>query len=81
MDKNNVNEISKDLKNEVAKLEKALNKFADDITLLQVGNGASPYWEGPSAYRSLKSCLAHYDHNKKLLDNLTKCSDYLEKVK
>lgn len=76
-----VDEISKDLKNEISKLEKSLNKFVDDVVILQVGNGASPYWEGSTAYKLLKSCLAQSDHNKKLLDNITKCSNNLDKVK
>ena len=66
-------DIAKDLKNELDKLEKALDKLSDDLTILQVGNGVSPYWEGPLAYKSIKSGLAHCDHDRKLYDNLLKC--------
>ena len=68
--------LSLELKNEVARLKTLLDKFEKNIELLQNGE----IWNGANACDVNKSLLGHYDHNKKLLSKLEKCSETLESV-
>lgn len=72
-----VKDLSKRLNDEVLKFKKALTKLEKDVDMMQRGDGITPFWNGKSACDWTKSCLAHIDHDKVLLDHLEKCSDYL----
>lgn len=72
-----VKDLSKRLNDEVIKFKKALTKLEKDVDMMQRGDGVTPFWNGKSACDWTKSCLAHIDHDKVLLDHLEKCSDYL----
>lgn len=72
-----VKDLSKHLSDEVLKFKKALIKLEKDVNMMQNGDGYTPFWNGKSACDWTKSCLAHIDHDKVLLEHLEKCSDYL----
>lgn len=72
--------LSMELRTELLKLENALNKLDDNLVLLQNNESMQSVWTGVNAYTSIKGCLAHSDHDKNLLKNLCKCSDYLESL-
>ena len=72
-----VKDLSKRLNDEVIKFKKALTKLEKDVDMMQRGDGVTAFWNGKSACDWTKSCLAHIDHDKVLLDHLEKCSDYL----
>ena len=75
--KSQIKELSKQLSDEVLKFQKALFKLERDINMMQNGDGVTPFWNGKAACDWTKSCLAHIDHDKVLLEHLEKCSDYL----
>ena len=68
--------LSLELQAEVLKYKNLLNKLETNIGLLQTGVN----WNGVNAYEVNQSLLGHFDHDKTLLKNLEKCSDYLSTV-
>lgn len=72
--------LALELKTEVTKFQNALSQLETDLGLLQSGDAGKAYWSGPGAYTFTKSCLGNLDHDKNLLKNVTKCSEYLEKI-
>lgn len=75
-----LNILALELKTEVTKFQNALSQLETDLGLLQSGDAGKAYWSGPGAHTFLKSCLGNLDHDKNLLKNLNKCSEYLEKL-
>ena len=61
------------LKAQAASLEK-------EISLLQRGDDSGSYWKGKNAYSSIEKCLNQIDSNRNLIDNLKKCSLYLDSL-
>lgn len=72
--------LAKELDAEVSKFQKALKQLQKDVEDLQKGDADGPYWNGQLAYNWVKTCLAHIDHDKVLLDHLDNCSDYLNSI-
>ena len=68
--------LSLELQAEVLKYKNLLNNLETNIGLLQTGVN----WNGANAYEVNQSLLGHFDHDKTLLKNLEKCSDYLSTV-
>ena len=68
--------LSVELKKEVEKLKKVLNKLETNIGLLQTGAN----WNGANAYEVNQALVGHFDHDKTLLSKLEKCSETLESV-
>lgn len=75
--KKNDNFIS-EIELEINKLKNAIFQLESDIDKLQNGNDLNAYWNGKNSYNWYLSALANIDHNKKLLENLYKCYDYLK---
>lgn len=72
--------LAMELKAEVVKLENALAQFETDIGLLQGAKKDELYWDGEGAYKFLKASNSHFEHDSVLVNNLNKCSDYLESI-
>lgn len=72
--------LARELKIEILKLENALSQLDADLNLLQNGDFNEVYWNGPGAYSFIKSCLGYCDHNKYLLKQVSKCSDYINSL-
>ena len=68
--------LSLELQSEVARLKTLLDKLEKNIGLLQNGE----IWNGSNACDVNQSLLGHYDHDKKLLMKLEKCSEQLETI-
>ncbi len=75
-----IKKVSNDLKVEIKKITDALDKMEKDVSILEAGDDNGPYWNGNTAYTVIKNCLVQLDHNRALLKNLTKCSDYLDSL-
>lgn len=73
---NSVEEISSKLSNEINSLSDSLQKLEDEMKIMQTGN-----WNGEKAYHSVQDCLEQIDYNKNLVEELKKCSNYLETLK
>lgn len=69
--------LALELETEVLKLKTSLDNLESRLVQLQVGDNNEPYWNGKNAYEFHKSALGHLDHDKNLLSNLEKCSDYI----
>lgn len=69
--------LALELEAEVLKLKTTLDSLESDLVQLQLGDSNEPYWNGKNAYDFHKSALGNLDHNRNLLTNLEKCSDYL----
>ena len=81
MEKNvDLKKVSLELDKEISKLNKSLSKLETDIGLLQFGNNKMPYWNGANAYDVVVSSTGHFYHDKKLLVNIEKCTDYISKL-
>ncbi len=80
MNKSEVEALSFELKAEVLKLENALRKLELDLGIIQTGNSDGPYWNGENAYLFTRNCSGHFDHDRALLENLHKCSDFVESL-
>ena len=72
--------LALELEAEVLKLKTALEGLETDLVQLQLGDNNEPYWNGKNAYDFYKSSLGHLDHDKTLLTNLEKCSDYINSI-
>ncbi len=72
-----VEALALELKAEVLKLKNALTKLELDLGLLQTGNSDGPFWDGENAYLFMRNCSGNFDHNRVLLENLEKCSEYV----
>jgi hypothetical protein len=70
--------LAKDLDSEISKFNRAVKALSNDVDELQKGDEDGPYWNGQLACTWVKSCLAHIDHDKVLLDHLDNCYDYLD---
>ena len=82
MKKNKMSDTEKktlalELQKEISKLETAVYKLETDIITLQSGDKNGPYWNGSNAYDALSACVGHLEHNKTLVDNVKKCSEYI----
>lgn len=77
IDENEVKSLSLELQSEIFKLKNYLAKFETNIGLLQAGNRGKPFWNGSNAYATISACIGHFYHDRTLLSNLGKCSDYL----
>ena len=72
--------LSLELQKEVMVLRQGLNLLKENIDLLQNGDSKGLFWNGENALNISKSLLGHYDHDKVLLDNVLKCSEYLDSL-
>ncbi len=72
--------LALELESELAKLKATLDNMESDLVQLQLGDNNGPYWNGKNAYDFHKSALGHLDHDRNLLNNLEKCSDYLNSI-
>lgn len=77
LDLEEVKTLSLELQMEISKLKSSLYKLETDIGLLQSGDNNGPYWNGSNAYDVITSCIGHFEHDKNLISNLEKCSDYV----
>lgn len=75
---NDLTLLSNSLKTELLQLEIALAKLETDIAICQTGSDKGPYWNGLNAYGFYKSSIGFFEHDKNLLKNLKKCSEYLD---
>ena len=73
---NSLEEISSELSDEIDVLSDSLQKLEKDMQNMQNGN-----WNGEMAYQTVQNCLEQIDYNKNLVDELKKCSTYLESLK
>lgn len=73
---NSLEEISSELSDEIDVLSDSLQKLEKDMQNMQTGN-----WNGEMAYQTVQKCLEQIDYNKNLVDELKKCSTYLESLK
>ena len=80
MEKTEIKDLSKDLKNEIDKLSLALSSLEKSVFKLQKGDDNGSYWKGKNAYVSIEKCLNQIDNNRKLIENLNKCSSYLDSI-
>ena len=72
--------LAKQLKEEIDTLSKSLASLEKEISLLQRGDDSGSYWKGKNAYSSIEKCLNQIDSNRNLIDNLKKCSLYLDSL-
>lgn len=72
--------LSLELQSEVAVLEHCLKLLKNNIDLLQNGDDEGLCWNGENALNINKSLVGHYDHDMVLLENVKKCSEYIEKA-
>ena len=68
--------LATSLVKEVEELEKNLQELKENIDLLQNGE----VWDGMNALNTNKALSGHYDHNMVLLENVKKCSEYINSV-
>ena len=73
---NNLEVISSELSDEIERLSDSLQKLEDDLQNMQTGN-----WNGEAAHQTVQDCLEQIDYNKNLVEELKKCSNYLESLK
>ena len=73
-------EFSMSLKDEIKKIRNALSQLETDVAVLQTGDAHGAYWSGPSAYRYIKNCISQMDHDRNLLKELEKCSQYVDSL-
>ena len=66
--------LSMELKAEIIKLQVVLDKFEKNLELI----GNEELWTGPNAYQFFKSGFGNLDHDRELLRNIKKCSNYLD---
>lgn len=81
--KENINELevlSLEFQKEVVTLEQCLKNLKENIELLQNGDVNGLCWNGENALNANKALVGHYDHDVVLLENVKKCSDYIESV-
>lgn len=72
--------LSLELQSEVAVLEHCLKLLKGNIDLLQNGDEKGLCWNGENALNVTKALVGHYDHDMVLLENLKKCSEYIDTV-
>ena len=77
---NDVQLLSLELQKEVMILRQSLTLLKENIELLQNGDGKVLLWNGENALNAAKSLLGHYDHDMVLLDNVIKCSEYVDSL-
>ena len=77
---NDVQLLSLELQKEVMILRQSLTLLKENIELLQNGDGKGLLWNGENALNAAKSLLGHYDHDMVLLDNVIKCSEYVDSL-
>lgn len=70
--------LSLELQAEILKLKGSLAKLETDVAVLQTGDKNGAYWNGENAYDFHTAALGHMDHDKNLIKNLEKCSEYVE---
>lgn len=75
---NDLHLLSLQLQSEVAVLDHCLKLLKENIDLLQTGDGKGLCWNGENALTVNKSLVGHYDHDMVLLENVKKCSEYIE---
>ena len=81
--KENINELevlSLEFQKEVVTLEQCLKNLKENIELLQNGDTNGLCWNGENALKANKALVGHDDHDVVLLENVKKCSDYIESV-
>lgn len=78
--KKELHSLSLELQSEVAVLEHCLKLLKSNIDLLQNGDNEGLCWNGENALNINKSLVGHYDHDMVLLENVKKCSEYIEKA-
>ncbi len=72
--------LSLELQSEVAVLDHCLKLLKSNIDLLQNGDSKGLCWNGENALKTNKALVGHYDHDMVLLENVKKCSQYIESV-
>ncbi len=76
-----IKKLSDELKKEINKLSQALSSLEENVLVLQKGdddNGS--YWKGKKAYAAIEKCLNQIENNYNLVENLDKCSVYLDSL-
>ncbi len=73
-----IKKIANGLLKNVNQFENSLAKIQNDLSSLLDENNTS--WSGENAYRCVKACSANIDHDRELLKNVRKCSDYVQSV-
>ena len=71
MNDSKIKNLSEDLKMEIDKLSFSLSLLRESVLTLQ---------EGKNAYVSVEKCLNQIENNYRLIENLEKCSSYLDSV-
>ena len=77
---NDIKLLSLELQSEVSILKHCLNLLKSNIDLLQTGDGKGLCWNGENALKANQALVGHYDHDLVLLQNLEKCSEYVESI-
>ena len=80
MNDSKIKNLSEDLKMEIDKLSFSLSLLRKSVLTLQEGDDNGSYWEGKNAYVSVEKCLNQIENNYRLIENLEKCSSYLDSV-
>ena len=66
---------------ELNKLKTAVGQLDTDLEIVQTGDDNGSYWNGEVAYNTVKACLGQVEYDYNLIDELTKCLDYLKNKK
>ena len=75
-----IKSLSEDLKSEINKLAFALSSLEKSVLILQKGDENGSYWKGKNAYTSIEKCFTQIENNYRLIQNLNKCSSYLDSL-
>ncbi len=78
--KKDLHALSLELQSETAVLKHCLSLLKENIDMLQNGDGKGLCWNGENALKVNKALVGHYDHDLVLLDNIKKCSEYIESL-
>lgn len=78
--KNDLRLLSLELQSEVSVLKHCLDLLKENIDSLQNGDGKGLCWNGENALNINKALLGHYDHDMVLLENVKKCTEYVESL-
>lgn len=73
-----IKELSREFQDELGKLKDAIKEMDTDLGLLQNEDGIC--WSGKNAYSIVESCMIEVEHNRNLVDQLTKCLDYMKSL-
>ena len=75
-----IKSLSDNLKSEINKLAFSLSSLEKSVLALQKGDDSGSYWKGKNAYVSIEKCFNQIENNYRLIQNLNKCSSYLDSL-